>query len=350
MSFFKLRSNRANDEHNPAGSSPSQSIESLRRSARHRLIGATILVLLVVIGFPILFDTQPRPVKGDIQIEIADKDKVKPADAPVTIKTSGSKGSAGGVPNNASSDVASSVSPGGEKEAAQSEKSKEHMSLLQSAGVAAGVAVVGATVTAATNSSSVSNNSGASSASGKTLAAESKETKEPQEVIISTKAPQSKGAAAVSSGAGSAGAQSVNSSRDAKENSKEGSKEMGKESSKEAAKEAVKENSKEVAKDAKDVKESKEAKESKEPKDAKPVKQMVQVGIYTDVGKVKEYTNKLEKAGYKVTAHSVPGKDGSKRVRIRVGPYKNKDDALHAVDKLKEMKIPGAQFNLIPLP
>jgi DedD protein len=57
----------------PQGSSsaaPVQTIEAVRRRARHRLIGAAILVLVGVLGFPLLFDTEPRPVAGDIPIEI----------------------------------------------------------------------------------------------------------------------------------------------------------------------------------------------------------------------------------------------------------------------------------------
>jgi DedD protein len=34
----------------------------MRRRARHRLIGAAVLVLIGVVGFPLLFDTQPRPI------------------------------------------------------------------------------------------------------------------------------------------------------------------------------------------------------------------------------------------------------------------------------------------------
>lgn len=49
---------------------PPQSIEAVRRRARHRLIGAAALVLLGVLGFPLLFDTQPRPIAVDIPIEI----------------------------------------------------------------------------------------------------------------------------------------------------------------------------------------------------------------------------------------------------------------------------------------
>jgi len=45
----------------------------VRRRARHRLIGASVLVLLGVLGFPLLFDTQPRPISVDIPIEIPAK-------------------------------------------------------------------------------------------------------------------------------------------------------------------------------------------------------------------------------------------------------------------------------------
>lgn len=51
-------------------SPPPQSIEAVRRRARHRLIGAAVLVLVGVLGFPLLFDTQPRPIAVDVPIEI----------------------------------------------------------------------------------------------------------------------------------------------------------------------------------------------------------------------------------------------------------------------------------------
>jgi DedD protein len=53
-----------------SSNTPPQTIEVVRRRARHRLIGAAILVLVGVLGFPLLFDTEPRPVAGDIPIEI----------------------------------------------------------------------------------------------------------------------------------------------------------------------------------------------------------------------------------------------------------------------------------------
>lgn len=46
------------------------SIDAVRQRARHRLIGAAVLVLLGVVGFSLLLDTQPRPLPVDIPIEI----------------------------------------------------------------------------------------------------------------------------------------------------------------------------------------------------------------------------------------------------------------------------------------
>jgi DedD protein len=67
--MFKSRSG---SQGNPTTPAP-QSIEEVRRRARHRLIGASVLVLLGVLGFPLLFDTQPRPISVEIPIEIPAK-------------------------------------------------------------------------------------------------------------------------------------------------------------------------------------------------------------------------------------------------------------------------------------
>ncbi len=75
MALFKKRTSAKTEA---AATPPAQSIDLMRRRARHRLIGAAVLVLLGVVGFPMLFDSQPRPVAVDIAIEIPDKAKVKP--------------------------------------------------------------------------------------------------------------------------------------------------------------------------------------------------------------------------------------------------------------------------------
>jgi DedD protein len=79
MAFFKFR--KGGDDQT-AAAAPPESIEAMRKRARHRLIGTAILVLIGVIGFPLLVDKQPRPIEVTIPIEIPDKDKVKPLVAP----------------------------------------------------------------------------------------------------------------------------------------------------------------------------------------------------------------------------------------------------------------------------
>lgn len=61
-----------------SASAPPPTIEAVRRRARHRLIGASILVAAGVIGFPLLFDSQPRPIAVDIPIEIPSRDGAPP--------------------------------------------------------------------------------------------------------------------------------------------------------------------------------------------------------------------------------------------------------------------------------
>src|SRR5688572_32811169 len=79
MPFFKSR--KGGDESAATPRQP-ESIEAMRKRARHRLIGAGVLVLVGVIGFPLVFDTQPRPIAVDIPIEIPDRNKAKPMGAP----------------------------------------------------------------------------------------------------------------------------------------------------------------------------------------------------------------------------------------------------------------------------
>ncbi len=58
------------------------SVQAARAKARHRLIGAVVLLLVGIIGFPIVFETQPRPTPVDIAIEIPRKENAPPLVAP----------------------------------------------------------------------------------------------------------------------------------------------------------------------------------------------------------------------------------------------------------------------------
>ena len=79
MAFFNLRRGGSAAPATSAGpAGQPESVETIRKRAKHRLIGAVVLVLIGVVGFPLLFDTQPRPIAVDIPIEIPGKNSVKP--------------------------------------------------------------------------------------------------------------------------------------------------------------------------------------------------------------------------------------------------------------------------------
>jgi len=80
MAFFKFRfpgQNAATSAEGAAAGS-ADSLEVVRRRARYRLIGAVVLVFVAVVAFPLLFDTQPRPVAVDTPILIPDRDNTPP--------------------------------------------------------------------------------------------------------------------------------------------------------------------------------------------------------------------------------------------------------------------------------
>jgi DedD protein len=71
--MFKPRSTATSDHASPT------SIEVIRVRARQRLIGAAVLVGIGVIGFPLVFDTEPRPLPVDVPIEIPARQLSTPA-------------------------------------------------------------------------------------------------------------------------------------------------------------------------------------------------------------------------------------------------------------------------------
>ena len=120
MAFFKFRQRGQAPQPEPTGrrsrkdeasAAAQESIETVRRRARHRLLGAVVLVGVAVIGFPLLFDTQPRPIAVNAPIVIPDKDTAGPLRAP----ESGAHGRS--VPADASLDEREEMVPPGARNA-----------------------------------------------------------------------------------------------------------------------------------------------------------------------------------------------------------------------------------------
>jgi DedD protein len=82
MAFFKFRTGAHESPETQDTDSPTRTIDHLRRQAHQRLIGAAVLVVLAVTGFPLVFDTQPRPVSVDLSIDIPSKTKQDPLQPP----------------------------------------------------------------------------------------------------------------------------------------------------------------------------------------------------------------------------------------------------------------------------
>jgi len=86
FSFLKRDDAAATAAKKPAKSgakaAAADDVQLLRIRARRRLIGAAVLVAAGVVGFPLIFETQPRPIPVDLPIDIPRKDNVPPLVVP----------------------------------------------------------------------------------------------------------------------------------------------------------------------------------------------------------------------------------------------------------------------------
>lgn len=100
MAFFKFsRPDQKRGKDKAPVAARAESIEAMRRRAKHRLIGAAVLVLIGVVGFPLVFDTQPRPIGVDIPIQIPDRNQAKPLVIPPSPVAAATGHSAAGAVN-----------------------------------------------------------------------------------------------------------------------------------------------------------------------------------------------------------------------------------------------------------
>lgn len=72
LSIFKRKSDATHPV--PDTREAIDDVTQARTRARRRLIGAFVLVAIGIIGFPLVFETQPRPIPIDIPIEIPRKE------------------------------------------------------------------------------------------------------------------------------------------------------------------------------------------------------------------------------------------------------------------------------------
>ena len=282
MPFFNFR--RGNPSAAAIQAAVPESADALRRRAKHRLIGSAVLVLAGVIGFPLVFDTQPRPVAVDIAIEIPGKTSAKPLVLPAPT-----------IPAPLPAVVAMPTPP------------------------------VAVPVTPA------------SRVAGEKVAAAASLTAE-EEIIPSKPAPVaiSKPSVATKSEAkpvlppSNRPAPKTEAKTETKTDSKPASADEG------ARARALLNGS--VMPPPSDTSAAAEAGESSE-------RFIVQVGAFADVAKAGEARSKLEGAGLK-TYTQVAQTAGGKRVRVRVGPFATRAAADKAASKIKTLGLSAAILTL----
>ena len=266
----------------------------MRRRARQRLIGATVLVLLAIIGFPMLFDTQPRPVAVNASIEIPDREKV----AALTV----APGAVVGRPTPA-------TPPG-------------HPARTEEAGLADGEEIV----------------SDSSSAARPTVAPVVPEPVRPAEVAKPEVKPEPKPKEEpkpVAKPEPKPAAVAKPEPKPKEEKPKEPAKPK-RDNDADRIRALMENRSTTSAAPAAPA-------ASKPP--AAAARYVVQVGAFAEADKASEVRAKLQMAGVAAYTQSVKTAAGT-RIRVRVGPFNSKDDADRAAAKIKAQGLPAA---LVPM-
>lgn len=300
MAFFKFRwpgkAEPAEKSARRSRAPQGESVEVMRRRARHRLIGAAVLVLVGVVGFPLLFDTQPRPVAVDIPIQIPDRNKT----SPLVVAAAPERAPA----------ASSSAAPAPAVKPAPASAKPVAPERVANAGLVDGEELV------ATSSAAKAAMAPAPKAvppAKPEVKHESKPVPEPKREPKPDPKPEPKVEPKSAVAAASAPVTKDKAAR-----------------TDDAAR-------------ARALLEGRSSPEVSAPAD--DARFIVQVGAFSDADKAKEARGKLEKAGLKTYTQVVETKDG-KRVRVRVGPFASRADADKAAARIKSLELSASVLTL----
>jgi DedD protein len=357
MAFFKFRQRgQAQPEPAPtsarrarkdeaAAAGAQESIETVRRRARHRLLGAVVLVGIAVVGFPLLFDTQPRPIAVNAPIIIPDKDAAGP------LRTSDASSNQS-VPASASLDEREEVvTTAAASTAASRATSAASVAAIRSA---SGPSRTGSDQSAqrarqeATARSEVEARAKAKQESEARARREAEARAKREEESARVRRDQQS-----SSDAASADAERrANAEQEAKAKREADAKrdaEAKRQAQAKAKREAEAKAKREEAVRARALLEGRrgnEAQTDRQTADAAPKQRfIVQVGAFSDDAATRETRQKAEAAGVKTYTQVVETSAG-KRTRVRVGPFASREEAEKAAAALKRAGLGGAILGL----
>jgi len=288
MAFFKFRLPGFKADADAAPLAPAESIEGLRRRTRHRLIGAAVLVLVAVIGFPLVFDTQPRPVAVDVAIQIPDRNKVKPLAAP----------SAGTEPASSASGPLATASAPASTPARPASAVAAAPQVAARASLDAKEEIVGPGPDKKAEKPSVKTAEPATSAEVKRDPPAAPKAAPKPEPKPETKAEPKTPALSADDGSR---ARALLDGKDAGSAPKAAAAETG--------------------------------------------RFIVQVGAFSDVAKARETRLRVEKAGLTTYTQVIETAEG-KRIRVRVGPFSNRAEADKAAARIRGLDLPAAILTL----
>jgi DedD protein len=321
MAFFSFRRSGENPSaQQPPMTRPAETVDVMRRRAKHRLVGAVLLVLAGVIGFPWVFDTQPRPSSVDVQIDLPEKtkstadksnaDKHGKSIAPSAVRPAALPASA----------VPKSTPVGGPVSAAASLDPQEQ--LVPSTAPSA------STVTKAASKSAVKSELKVEpKVEPKTEAKVDPKAEPKVDAKPATKPPVK-----------------VEAKPEHKPEQKPEQKPEPKASAPVQA-QAPKQAPSDDGARAKSLLEGKDGAIGTTSPPATATRYVIQVGAFADLTKAREARLKLERAGLKTYTHVAQTKDGE-RTRVRVGPFATKAEADKVASKVKTLDLPAAILTL----
>ncbi len=307
----------------PSRLAQGESVEDMRRRARHRLIGAAVLVLIGVVGFPLLFDTQPRPIPVNIPIEIPDQANAAPEVVPgaqVAGQTHSTPAPTGRVAANASLDD-------GEEVLSPSSRPATSTAAVGAAavGAAAGVAAV-------------------TSAAKPEVKPEPKPQAkpEPKPEVKPERKPEPKPEAKPESKPEKPKAEPKKPEPEVKkpEPKPEAKPEPKPEKHKPDTSKADDAARARALLEGRSAPEASSAKDNSKEAAAGNERFIVQIGAFAEVSKANEIKAKLGGGAFTQT---VDTKDG-KRTRVRMGPFKSREEADKAAARAKALGLPASVF------
>ena len=363
MAFFKFRQRGQTQPERPtpgrrsrkveAAADPQENIETVRRRARHRLLGAVVLVGIAVVGFPLLFDTQPRPIAVNAPIIIPDKDAAGPLQGPGS-----SERNQPSVPASASLDEREEVVIAGTTTAATATDTAP--------------ASLAARERADSDASAQRARQDAARSEAEAKARREAEAKAKREEEAAARARreqqrnQDTASADAEREAAIAAAQEARAKREAEAEARrdadaEAKAEAKAKAKREAEAKAQREAEAKARKEAQAKAKREEAArarallEGRGTADAKPEKKadepatkgrfIVQVGAFTDDDATRRARQKAEAAGVKTYTQVVETSAG-KRTRVRVGPFGSREEAEKAAAALKKAGLGGVILGL----